>query len=58
MPDITMCVNKDCAFRFSCYRFVAVPNEHYQSYAYFDVEPDGCCSYFIQKDKSDKEESR
>ena len=25
MPDITMCINKECPLRMKCYRFTAVP---------------------------------
>ena len=32
MPDITMCLNKNCKDRLKCYRFTAKPNHHKQSY--------------------------
>ena len=34
MPDISMCLNKQCPLRTDCYRFLAVPNTH-QSYTDF-----------------------
>jgi hypothetical protein len=35
MPDITMCVNKNCSESQNCYRFLAKPNR-YQSYSTFE----------------------
>lgn len=32
MPDITMCNNEKCELRTKCYRFLATPNQYYQSY--------------------------
>lgn len=32
MPDITMCTGGDCPLKLNCYRFMAVPNEFWQSY--------------------------
>jgi len=45
MPDITMCVNKECPWYYKCYRAQAVPNE-YQSYAKFTPEKDNKCIHF------------
>jgi hypothetical protein len=48
MPDITMCQNRKCPARSICYRFRAVPDEHWQSFATF--EPDhfsGGCEMYI-----------
>lgn len=36
MPDISMCKNKTCPLRNTCYRFIAEPNPHRQVYAEFD----------------------
>ena len=45
MPDITMCLNEDCAKRFECHRFTAVPKVQNQSYAVFNfVEEAGSTS--------------
>lgn len=35
MPDITMCCNYDCPFKSKCYRYRAVPDPDWQSFAYF-----------------------
>lgn len=35
MPDITMCVNKQCPLRSKCYRYRAVP-DGWQSFAKFE----------------------
>lgn len=35
MPDITMCMKKDCPLKMGCYRATAKPNK-WQSYASFD----------------------
>lgn len=32
MPDITMCVNKECPLRMKCYRFTAIPIPKRQSF--------------------------
>lgn len=54
MPDITMCINKDCPIRSVCYRYRAKPSD-WQSFAKFnwkmtpepDFDPDEPdCDYF------------
>lgn len=37
MPDITMCSGEKCNLKETCYRFLATPTEHKQSY--FSVPP-------------------
>lgn len=32
MADITMCEDKECPFKETCYRFTATPSEYRQSY--------------------------
>lgn len=32
MPDITMCIGRDCPKKNTCYRHTAFPNEYSQSY--------------------------
>lgn len=45
MPDMTMCVNSTCPLRRMCYRYRAVPDKYWQSFAEF--KPDGdSCEYF------------
>ena len=40
MPDISMCQNEDCPVRYGCYRYTALPDEHWQSYAQFELKKD------------------
>lgn len=47
MADITMCFNKDCAVRTSCYRAMAYENPHRQSYAFFEPDEFGKCADMI-----------
>lgn len=37
MPDITMCLNKECTKKETCYRFIAKPSP-WQSYCMFEFE--------------------
>jgi hypothetical protein len=47
MPDITMCVNKKCKKRDTCYRVIAIPSIM-QSYAdVFEKNHNGECCNFI-----------
>ena len=48
-PDISMCANEVCAKKLDCYRFIATPNPHRQTYAGFDA--DDCESYIECKSK-------
>ena len=54
MPDITMCCNNDCPFRDRCYRYRAIPEEFWQSYAEFKpvLHDSGLwdCSHFWEID--------
>jgi len=43
MPDISMCTNKKCKIRLTCYRFTAIPYKHLQSYAEFKAKD---CEYY------------
>ena len=43
MPDISMCANINCSRRSRCYRYLAIPSKHWQSYAEFTAEN---CEYF------------
>lgn len=38
MPDITMCINDDCSLREKCYRYMAQPFPHGQSWGNFKPE--------------------
>jgi hypothetical protein len=50
MPDISMCANKNCPSRKTCYRYLAKPNEQRQSYAIFKQDKDIACEYYTSKD--------
>lgn len=48
MPDISMCLDKECSCKGDCYRFTAIPNEFRQSYADFkETEIGKGCGYFM-----------
>ncbi len=54
MPDISMCMNKECKKRKKCYRFMAIPCE-YQSYATFKCKKSTInCDHFMEILKTDK----
>ena len=38
MPDISMCLNKECPKRNECYRYTAEPNPFRQSYSKFQYQ--------------------
>ena len=46
MPDITMCQNKECPLKDTCYRHEAKPNEMQPFFV--DMKPDenGECEYY------------
>lgn len=46
MPDISLCVNKKCPLKASCYRFRAVPSS-IQSYTCFEPT-EGKCEHFLK----------
>jgi hypothetical protein len=46
MPDITMCTNKKCSRRKTCYRANATPQEQRQSYAFFDPATFAACEWY------------
>lgn len=43
MPDITLCAQKECPVAAECYRYRAVPDEHWQSWIVF--QPLGCTAF-------------
>ena len=59
MPDISMCENKGCSLKESCYRFKAIPDDMLQCYSSFEQDEDGNCEYFMKlytpKDESKKD---
>lgn len=59
MPDITMCTNKLCFLNKKCYRYRAIPDPRYQSYANFIPIMDEAsgvfdCDYFDKIQDGDK----
>lgn len=59
MPEISMCRNEECPLKFECYRYMARPNSHYQSYAIFPVGKEKntkrakpYCEFFYEIDKN------
>jgi hypothetical protein len=52
MPDISMCTNKDCPLKETCYRFKAIPDKYRQSYGGFAPDDKGECKYYwpLKKD--------
>jgi hypothetical protein len=47
MPDISMCENKQCPKKKTCYRYTAIPEEHWQSYSTFTFNAEeGKCEYY------------
>ena len=55
MPDISMCLNKSCPARKSCFRYIAKPNDFKQSYSHFE-QVDGECAHFWDASKHDPRE--
>lgn len=49
MPDITMCLNKDCLLRMKCYRFTAMPTPDWQSYAEYKPVNGECDRFWDNK---------
>lgn len=50
MPDMTMCCNYKCPLKAKCYRYRAVPDGCWQSFAFFKPK-DGVCEYFWRVDE-------
>lgn len=46
MPDFAMCENEECRLRLNCRRFMSVPDDYAQDYAFFDIGIDGKCEGF------------
>jgi hypothetical protein len=53
MPDISMCSNKSCKAKGSCYRFMAVPTPGRQCYGSFGNEDHSRCEYYVKVEKGD-----
>ena len=47
--DITKCANEDCKKKEQCLRFMEPPNDFWQSYSYFECDPETTeCRDFIE----------
>lgn len=48
MPDISMCSDIKCPSHHKCYRFMAIPSEHWQAYGGYSC-PEGAekCDSFV-----------
>lgn len=58
MPDITMCHGDNCPQKESCYRYMAIPNDLWQSYfVEAPVKEDGKCDHYWEMDKTFKRKS-
>lgn len=59
MPDISMCANKECPLKKTCYRYNATPSEFRQSYAKFEYDKDtNSCDYYVKDVKNGKDNTR
>ena len=56
MADISMCDNKTCTLKETCYRFNAPVNKYRQSYADFKQDERGKCDYYWKIEKEEKNE--
>lgn len=51
MPDISMCSNKTCPKKDTCYRFAATPDDMWQSYGLFShTTKKPCDAYWPTKE--------
>lgn len=54
MPDITLCVNKECPLSATCYRYNCTPDPIHQSYSKFEPINEVECEYYIETPESEK----
>jgi hypothetical protein len=54
MPDITMCCDKSCKIKNTCYRYMAIPSPYMQSQSKFENRDKDNCEYFVKIDKHDR----
>ena len=60
MPDITMCSGDRCPLKYTCYRFLAEPNQYRQSFFYsppFEATSDNTeftCKYYWKEEDRGK----
>ena len=48
MPDISLCRNKTCPLRPTCYRAQAKPNPYRQAYTSYTPNEDGTCDDYVE----------
>ena len=55
MVDIAMCTRRDCGKRGTCFRYLAEPDEYYQSYIVIDKDDlsNGCDEYWRCRNKKE-----
>ena len=58
MADISMCQNKECPSKETCYRFTAVVSQYGQSYAKFSQDENGYCEGFTHNGKESEERTQ
>ena len=46
MVDISMCGNKECKLKDTCYRYLAKPDEYAQTYGLFCPSDDSHCEFY------------
>ena len=46
MADISMCSNKECTLKETCYRQKAYKNKYLQAYGSFKQDDNGKCDYY------------
>ena len=55
MPEISMCTNKDCPSKETCWRFKAPPKPFWQSYCGFVVYDDeDKCEHYMEMEDEDE----
>jgi hypothetical protein len=54
MADITMCANKECPLRETCYRVQAPINEYRQSWSLYDPDENGVCDHYVKTAEESK----
>ena len=60
-PDISMCHGDNCPIKETCYRFMAIPDDLWQSYfVESPVKENGECDHYweIVKPKADKKKKK
>ena len=55
MPDITMCIGRDCTKKSTCYRYTATPKEQWQSYFVGIPYKGGGCTYYWPEEELHRE---